>query len=100
MRVAVVSLGMALVGLCALGSGCGPRLGSSGETCSRTADCAAPLRCIEFRCVSVGEPPRAPAARTPASESTEAPEMDTSPGPAPTWLRATPGEPAPTAPSP
>jgi hypothetical protein len=40
----------ALILALALGA-CGDRLSAEQETCGRTADCEAPLRCVEARCV-------------------------------------------------
>ena len=67
-----------------LGSGCirdvvptsGLRLSSAGETCGRTADCKAPLRCRHSTCVVAGTAPVESMSQRPSSAHAPSPMTD------------------------
>lgn len=81
----VLCLALGVLGVAACRS---PRPGGAGDTCGRTDDCEAPLRCVQAVChdpVSRGGEPAAVGGvtpRPPAARSTLPPLSETAPPPA------------------
>lgn len=89
----VLCLALGVLGVAACRS---PRPGGAGDTCGRTDDCEAPLRCVQTVCRDPSSRGGEPAAvggvtpRPPAARSTLPPLSDTAPPPAHALVGAPP----------